>query len=277
MVKIFILLCMVTLSSPLLALSPAVALAWDPSPDTSVTGYNVYYGTASRTYTNIIAVGNSTNAVVSNLVTGVTYYFAATTHTAAGLESDYSAEASYAVPVPNATPTLNPLANLVIAQNAGRQTVQLSGITSGSTNENQGLSVTAFSSNPKLIPNPVVTYTSPNLTGTLTFTPSTGASGTTIITVLVDDGGPVNNTAMASFTVTVVNNQPILQASTSSGTNRTLTVMCQVGATCQVQYSTNLGPTAVWSALTTYTQTNLSQAITVNPKLPQVFYRVQAH
>jgi hypothetical protein len=276
-VKIFIFLGVVTLSSPLRALSPAVALAWDPSPDRTVTGYNVYYGTASRSYTNIIAVGNSTNAVVSNLVNGVTYYFAATTYTAAGLESDYSAEAAYAVPVANAPPTVNPLPNLVIAQNSGPQTVPLSGITSGSSNETQTLSVSAFSSNPKLIPNPAVTYTSPNRTGTLTFTPATGASGSTIITVLVDDGGPVSNTAMASFTVTVVNNQPILQASTSGATNRNLIVMCQVGAICQVQYSTNLGPGAVWSSLTTYTQTNLSQAISVDPKLPRVFYRVQAH
>src|SRR5215469_12967931 len=86
---------------------PAVSLAWDRSADGTVTGYNVYYGTASRAYTNVIAAGNTTNAVVSNLVSGVTYYFAATTYTSAGLESDYSAEASYAVPVQNMPPTIN--------------------------------------------------------------------------------------------------------------------------------------------------------------------------
>ena len=84
---------------------PAVTLAWDQSTDPTVTGYNVYYGTTSRSYTNVLAAGATTSATVSNLATGVTYYFAATTYTLAGLESDYSAEASYAVPQPNNPPT----------------------------------------------------------------------------------------------------------------------------------------------------------------------------
>jgi hypothetical protein len=43
------------------------------------------------------------------------------------LESDYSAEVSYTVPNPNNSPTLNSLANLTINENAGLQTVNLSG------------------------------------------------------------------------------------------------------------------------------------------------------
>ena len=71
----------------------------------------------------------------------------------------------------NQPPTLNALSNVTINENAGLQTVNLSGISSGATNEVQTLTVTAVSSKTGLIPNPTVNYTSPNTTGTLTFTP----------------------------------------------------------------------------------------------------------
>jgi hypothetical protein len=75
-----------------------VTLAWDPSNDPTVSGYNLYYGSDSGTYTNVVVAGTATIATVSNLMRGATYYFAATTFNAAGLESDYSVEISYAVP-----------------------------------------------------------------------------------------------------------------------------------------------------------------------------------
>lgn len=82
------------------AIADNVTLAWDPSTDPTVVGYNVYTGSQSRAYTNSTDAGANTSITISNLVPGVTYYFAATCYTAAGLESDFSAEASYAVPVP---------------------------------------------------------------------------------------------------------------------------------------------------------------------------------
>ena len=39
----------------------SVTLIWNPSPGTNVAGYNVYYGVATRTYTNKVNVGNTTN------------------------------------------------------------------------------------------------------------------------------------------------------------------------------------------------------------------------
>lgn len=75
-----------------------VNLSWQPSPDTNVIGYNIYYGTASRAYTNEISLGNNTSATISDLVGGVTYYFAATAYDAAGDESDFSNEIQYNVP-----------------------------------------------------------------------------------------------------------------------------------------------------------------------------------
>jgi hypothetical protein len=40
----------------------SVTLAWNPSTDPLVAGYNIYYGGASGTYTNEICAGNATNA-----------------------------------------------------------------------------------------------------------------------------------------------------------------------------------------------------------------------
>jgi hypothetical protein len=76
----------------------SVALAWSPSADTNVTGYHIYYGVASRSYTGMVNVRGALTATVSNLVEGTTYYFAATAYNTLGMESEYSNEISYAVP-----------------------------------------------------------------------------------------------------------------------------------------------------------------------------------
>jgi len=115
---------------------------------------------------------------------------------------------------PNVAPTLNSIANLTLNESAGPQTVSLSGISSGAANESQTLTMTASSSNTGLIPNPTVSYTSPNATGSLSFTPVAAASGTATITVTVNDGQAQNNTATRTFTVTVnaVNDVPTLNS-----------------------------------------------------------------
>jgi hypothetical protein len=180
-------------------------------------GYNVYYGAASGTYTNSTSVGNVTNATIGNLVGGTTYFFAAKAVDSAGRESIFSNEAVFTNAVtatPNQPPTLTSLPNVTINENAGLQTVNLSGISSGAANENQTLTVTASSSNTGLIPIPAVNYTSPNATGSLSFTPAATAYGTATITVTVNDGGTSNNIVTKSFTVTVnpVNNPPTLNS-----------------------------------------------------------------
>ena len=62
----------------------------------------------------------------------------------------------------NLPPTLNPIANpAAILENAGTQSLVVSGITSGIGDPVQNLNVTASSGNLGLIPNVAVTYTSP--------------------------------------------------------------------------------------------------------------------
>ena len=79
---------------------------------------------------------------------------------------------------PNHPPTLNALAALTIKENSGPQTVPLTGITSGASNEVQTLTVTAASSNPNLISALTVNYACPGPNGTLGFSPATNVYGT---------------------------------------------------------------------------------------------------
>jgi len=194
----------------------SVTLAWDASPDASAVGYRIHYGPASGVYTNSAAVGNVTSATLTGLAEGATYFFAATAYNISGDESLFSNEANYTVPVSstNQPPTLNLIPNVTINEDAGVQTVNLSGISSGSVSENQTLTVTAVSSNPSLVPSPTVSYISPETTAALLFTPTANSNGSAVITVTINDGQTGNNTVVRSFTVTVspVNDVPTLAA-----------------------------------------------------------------
>jgi len=188
-----------TLSPP----GTSITLAWDPSTDPSVVGYHLYYGVASGTYTNMIDTGTNTSVTVSNLVPGVTYYFAVTSYTAAGVESSYSPEITYTVPIPN-PPTLNAISDVNINENSGPVVVNLSGISSGAGNTSlTNLTISAFSDTTALIPNPTVNYTSPNATGSLSLNPLASAYGSATITVMVDNGDSMSNTVIRTFKVNV--------------------------------------------------------------------------
>jgi hypothetical protein len=266
------------LHSPVQA-GQSVTLAWNPSADTNVTGYFVYGGVASQNYTNKVDAGNGTNATISGLVEGTTYFFAVTAYNILGLESIPSNEASYSVPsaVGNQPPTLNPLGSLAINENAGLQTVNLSGITSGATNEAQTLSVTASSSNPGLIPAPAVTYTSPNATGTLRFTPVANGNGSATITVTVNDGGVSNNIVTQTFTVTVNNTAqaPRVQIRVAPNKQVVLTVTGQVGSTYNIQASPDLTTWTVIGTVVVPAGGSLDFTDTNAASFPKRSYRTQ--
>lgn len=80
-----------------------LTLAWSRNSSRSpeVAGYRVYYGTASKKYTNNIAVGNETSYVISGLVSGVNYFFAITAYNTNGFESGFSKEFHYFLKTPN--------------------------------------------------------------------------------------------------------------------------------------------------------------------------------
>jgi len=84
----------------------SVTLAWDPSPGTNkIVNYKVWWGVATRNYTNSISAGTNLTAIVTNLTRGSTYYFAATATDNNALTSDYSAEVFIWSPLPPAPPS----------------------------------------------------------------------------------------------------------------------------------------------------------------------------
>lgn len=86
------------------ATGASVSLAWNRNAEPEVAGYKLYYGRASRSYANIVSVGNTNFVTVTNLAPAATYYFAVVAVTTNGLESDFSAEVSSTMPV---TPPVN--------------------------------------------------------------------------------------------------------------------------------------------------------------------------
>jgi hypothetical protein len=91
---------LVLLNNPVQGFGAAVTtygavLTWDRSTSTGVSGYRIYYGTASGSYTNSLAVGNVTNQTILGLAGGVTYFFAVRAYTVSGVESAFSVETRF--------------------------------------------------------------------------------------------------------------------------------------------------------------------------------------
>lgn len=82
----------------------SAALTWDAISDARVSGYRVYYGTASRDYAQAKGAGLNAGGCMTYVVTGLdrgrTYYFAVTAYDSLGNESDFSNEASKTLPSP---------------------------------------------------------------------------------------------------------------------------------------------------------------------------------
>lgn len=88
------------LLSVLATAAASVTLAWDSNSETNLIGYRLYSGTATRTYSRVDSVAAPiTTVTLTNMVAGQRYFFAATAVVAGGLESDYSSEIAYLIPV----------------------------------------------------------------------------------------------------------------------------------------------------------------------------------
>jgi hypothetical protein len=100
------------------AYAAQVTLGWSPGTEPDLTGYKVYYGTASRNYTQSVDINNRTvtSCTITNLTEGQTYYFAATAYNTSLVESPYSAEVSCLV---NAATTTTTPGNRPPKANAG--------------------------------------------------------------------------------------------------------------------------------------------------------------
>lgn len=155
-----------------------------------------------------INVGASqTTQVVSGLLPAATYVYRVkgTNSAGASAPSNVVTVSTLAMGA-NSPPTLNELADFgPISSVTPAQVIPLSGISPGAES-GQSVTVTASSSNPGVIANPVVSYANPASTGTITLAPG-GQEGTATITVTVDDGQSQDNTLTRTFSV-IVRNPP---------------------------------------------------------------------
>jgi hypothetical protein len=82
--------------------SNTATLAWDPpASGTNLSGYRIYYRTASGTYQPLglgISVGNVTTYTLLGLSHGIRYYFVVTAFATDGTESVYSNEVFKDIP-----------------------------------------------------------------------------------------------------------------------------------------------------------------------------------
>ncbi len=102
----------------------------------------------------------------------------------------------------NKPPAMMKLQDMSILEDADEQTVELKDITDGDPDKEQTVIITAASSNPSLIPDPTISYTSGS-TGELMYTPVPGQTGNATITVtMADNGGAINNNGDASTVYT---------------------------------------------------------------------------
>jgi hypothetical protein len=91
-----------------------VTLGWDASTNADVMGYTLYWGVATRSYTNTLKLANVTTGTISNLALATTYFFAATASDNLGLETDLSNEITYTTKSPSTAPLLHGIITLVV-------------------------------------------------------------------------------------------------------------------------------------------------------------------
>lgn len=152
------------------ATAAPITVMWDPSTDTTVTGYVVYVGTQSGVYANHYDVGNATYFVLSDAVAGQPYYIAVAAYAPGPIIGPASAEVSG---FSDAAPTLiNPGPQTSVVGAA--TTLQLT----GSDPSGQSVSYSAAGLPPGM---GIV-----GSTGSIAGTPTT--AGTYVVTATVSDG-----------------------------------------------------------------------------------------
>jgi hypothetical protein len=199
----------VCISACLTGAASNVMVLWEANTELDLAGYKVYWGTGSRNYNNIVDAGNKTNQVVSNLVSGVTYYFAVTAYNSSAMESDFSLEASYTVDSTNTPPVISNISDT----NATANGIVIVPFTVGDAETAAGnLSVSGTSSNPTLIPNSNIVFGGSNSNRTVRLTPASNQVGIASINVTVSDGALSASDSFA-LTVSAATNAPPLLSS----------------------------------------------------------------
>jgi hypothetical protein len=170
------------------AAAQSAYLTWNQSGDPTVVSYNVYYGGESGAYTNETSFGEVTNAVISGLMAGATYYFAVTAVESDGIESVFSKEVDYTVPPGSPTVAFTNLT-------PGMTVSTASFTVDGDTGDSEGVTNVFFSLNGGAWTNAVTTDEWNTWSASVALAP-----GTNYFTVYaVDELGNVSATNSLSF------------------------------------------------------------------------------
>ncbi len=114
----------------------------------------------------------------------------------------------YTVTSVNDAPTIDAIADMVIDENSMGVSIPLGGLSVGPINELQTLGINAYATPIGMLTNLQVNY-SGGSTGTLTFETLGNSIGTAVITVILNDGAAVSQTATRIFSVQITQtNQP---------------------------------------------------------------------
>lgn len=162
------------------------------------TGGTVTSG-AGGAFSGSVTFSGST--VSETFTTTLTSQYQASTHTFTLVPGANALGNLAMVPIVTSAPTISTISNVVVCGGSGG-TVSLSGITDGNSGADLPIAVSATSSNTSIIPNPTVTYTSPNTTGTLNYTITGTPSATATITVKVVNAGSTFCSGVTTKTTT---------------------------------------------------------------------------
>ena len=138
---------------------------------------------------NIFFDGSGTNRTVTIVPVAEQSGSALLTLTVGNGVTNASTAFTLTVNAVNDPPTLNSITNVALVVNFPNTDILFNGISTGATNENQSLTVTAVSSNTALVTINRVTYSSGGTNGSVRLaSPSSSGTGTAVVAVTVSDG-----------------------------------------------------------------------------------------
>lgn len=87
--------CLLSTGPLSLAATESVRISWNANPERNIAGYEVRYGSGSRSYSRKVNAGKATEVVIDGLEVGVVHYFAVRAYNRYGLRGPLSEEVSY--------------------------------------------------------------------------------------------------------------------------------------------------------------------------------------